>query len=146
MAATITTAASTSLGRFCRSDGANTRSNAIAIAPTIPVSCERAPALERPIESGWMGLWMRNSLAAVGAGALFANIADNNTATGAGAFLSNTTGIGNTATGSFALLNDAEDVENAAFSASALLHSTIGDGDTLRSLTTLPVPPIQLGL
>ena len=40
---------------------------------------------------------------AVGAGALFANIADNNTATGAGALLSNTTGIGNTATGSFAL-------------------------------------------
>ena len=45
---------------------------------------------------------------AVGAGTLFANTGDENTATGAGALLSNTTGIENTANGAFALVSNTE--------------------------------------
>ena len=45
---------------------------------------------------------------AVGAGTLFANVADENTATGAAALLSDTTGDSNTANGAFALFSNTE--------------------------------------
>jgi hypothetical protein len=75
---------------------------------------------------------------ALGAGALFANTANDNTATGAGALLSNTTGTDNTANGSFALLNNTTGTENAACGANALLNSTTGGGNTAVGFNALP--------
>jgi hypothetical protein len=70
---------------------------------------------------------------AVGAAALFLNIGDptsgvgiNNTATGAGALLSNTTGDFNTADGAFALADNTTGSGNTAIGEEALLRNTDG--------------------
>ena len=75
---------------------------------------------------------------AIGAGALFANTSNDNTATGAAALLTNTTGTDNTANGSLALFNNTTGTENAAFGASALLSSTTGGGNTAVGFNALP--------
>jgi hypothetical protein len=64
------------------------------------------------------------------AGTLLANTADNNTATGAGALLNNTTGGSNTGIGAEALLNDATGGSNTAIGSAALLFNTSGDSNT----------------
>jgi hypothetical protein len=67
---------------------------------------------------------------AVGAGALLANMGDQNTgagventATGAGALLSNSTGCCNTANGAFALFSNSNSAENSAFGVRALFSN-----------------------
>ena len=74
---------------------------------------------------------------AVGAGALFANVGDpslgqgvENTATGAAALLSNTTGFANTAIGVDALLSNTTAGANTAVGARALFGNTIGTENT----------------
>jgi hypothetical protein len=67
---------------------------------------------------------------AIGAGALFANTADENTATGAGALLGNTTGGGNTAHGAFALFSNRTGTGNTAIGDDALIFNTTGDSNT----------------
>ena len=81
----------------------------------------------------------------MGAGTLLANTADQNTATGAGALLSNTTGTFNTAngasplqhhrhlqhaSGAFALLNNTTGVENTANGYRVLSGNATGVGNT----------------
>jgi hypothetical protein len=78
----------------------------------------------------------------VGAGTLLSNIpgsldtpdgvpfGSENTATGAGALLRNTTGAQNTANGSFALFNSSESNFNTAIGARALFFNTIGSENT----------------
>jgi hypothetical protein len=66
----------------------------------------------------------------VGAGALFANTASENTATGAGALFSNTTGGNNTANGAFALFSNAIGQNNTANGVSALQSNTEGSDNT----------------
>ena len=63
----------------------------------------------------------------VGAGTLLLNTADENTATGAGALLSNTTGSQNTANGVFALFSNTTESFNTATGFQALFSNT-GDG------------------
>src|SRR4029453_11372252 len=60
----------------------------------------------------------------VGAGTLLANIEDQNTAVGAGAMLSNTTGALNTASGAFALFSNTSGGNNTAIGGNALLSNT----------------------
>jgi len=67
---------------------------------------------------------------AIGAAALLANVGDQstgagveNTATGAGALLSNSTGCCNTANGAFALFSNTSSAENSAFGNNALLSN-----------------------
>jgi hypothetical protein len=62
----------------------------------------------------------------LGAGTLFANTAAENTATGAGALFSNTTGADNTANGTFALFSNTDGSNNTAVGVSALLLNTTG--------------------
>jgi trimeric autotransporter adhesin len=62
--------------------------------------------------------------------ALLANTADQNTATGAGALLSNTTGTFNTATGAFALFSNTTGNDNAASGETALFSNSSGGGNT----------------
>ena len=59
-----------------------------------------------------------------------ANTADGNTATGAGALLSNTTGFNNTASGTFALFTSTTGAANTANGESALLRNTTGSSNT----------------
>jgi hypothetical protein len=66
----------------------------------------------------------------VGAGTLVLNSGDENTATGVGALLSNTTGMANTATGAFALFSNTIGSSNSAFGAGALFSNTTGDFNT----------------
>jgi Chaperone of endosialidase len=90
----------------------------------------------------------------VGAGTLFANTANENTATGAGALFSNTTGSDNAATGAFALFlnttgtfntavgdsalfNNATGTENTAVGISALLSNTNGNANTAVGIDAL---------
>ena len=65
-----------------------------------------------------------------GAGALLANNADQNTATGTGALLSNTAGAANTGNGAFALYNNAEASNNTGTGAFALFHNIGGAQNT----------------
>jgi hypothetical protein len=62
----------------------------------------------------------------LGAGTLFANTPAENTATGAGALFSNTTGADNTANGTFALFSNTDGSNNTAVGVSALLLNTTG--------------------
>jgi len=63
----------------------------------------------------------------VGAGTLALNTGNENTATGAGALLSNTTGEFNTAMGGFALVSNQQSNRNNAVGSRALFAHTIGD-------------------
>jgi hypothetical protein len=66
---------------------------------------------------------------AVGAGALFATTADQNTATGAGALFSNSTGPFNTANGTLALFSNTTGSGNTANGINALEVNTHGGGN-----------------
>jgi hypothetical protein len=66
----------------------------------------------------------------VGAGTLFANTANENTATGAGALFSNTTGDSNTAYGAFALFTNSTGTVNTAIGDRALLNNMDGHFNT----------------
>ena len=72
----------------------------------------------------------------VGAGTLLANIAPQNTATGAGALFSNTTGPNNTAIGAFALFSNTEGVQNTATGSVALVNN-IGSNNTANGFSAL---------
>ena len=74
---------------------------------------------------------------AIGAGTLFVNAADQNTATGAAALLSNTTGQTNTANGAFALFSNTEGSQNTATGQQALLSNTTGDFNTATGVDAL---------
>ena len=58
------------------------------------------------------------------------NVADENTATGAGALLSNTTGNLNTANGAFALFLNTEDTFNTATGDRVLFSNTVGSANS----------------
>jgi len=73
----------------------------------------------------------------IGAGTLLANTAVQNTATGAGALLSNTTGLNNTANGVFTLLNNTEANSNTANGALALYRNTTGADNTATGYAAL---------
>ena len=73
----------------------------------------------------------------VGAGALFSNTANENTATGAGALFSNTTGDRNTANGTFVLFNNTTGDSNTAQGFQALLQNTTGALNTASGRETL---------
>ena len=82
---------------------------------------------------GWQslrGLTTGSFNTGVGAGTLALNNADQNTATGAGALLSNTIGSFNTAHGAFALFTNTEGAGNTASGVLALFHNTIGNANT----------------
>ena len=73
----------------------------------------------------------------IGTGTLLFNLGNQstgegvrNTATGAGALLSNSLGFQNTANGAFALFNNTEGVLNTAIGESALFFNTLGGGNT----------------
>src|SRR4029077_11941017 len=66
----------------------------------------------------------------VGAGALLANTADQNTATGAGALLSNNSGAFNTANGAFALFSNTTGTFNTANGVQALFDNNTGGHNT----------------
>src|SRR5205814_2484373 len=88
--------------------------------------------------------------AAVGAGTLVFNVADNNTATGAGAFLNNTTGKENTANGAFALFSNTGGDFNTAIGNEALQNNTTGNtntavGDAALSTNTTGVNNTAIG-
>ena len=83
--------------------------------------------------AGWYSLFgnsTANFNTGVGAGTLVFNNADQNTATGAGALLSNTSGDRNTANGTFALLNNTTGNSNTAEGWRALFQNTTGDRNT----------------
>jgi hypothetical protein len=65
----------------------------------------------------------------VGAGTLALNNGDENTATGAGALIDNTTGAQNTANGTFALLFNTTGSNNTAVGDRALQNNTTGDSN-----------------
>ena len=82
---------------------------------------------------GWLslrGLTTGSFNTGVGAGTLALNNADQNTATGAGALLSNTIGSFNTAHGAFTLFTNTEGGGNTANGVQALFHNTIGNANT----------------
>ena len=82
---------------------------------------------------GWYSLFASSTAnfnTGVGAGTLIFNNADQNTATGAGALLSNTNGDRNTANGTFALLNNTTGNSNTAEGWRALFQNTTGDCNT----------------
>jgi Chaperone of endosialidase len=66
----------------------------------------------------------------LGAGTLVSNVADENTATGAGALFSNTTGNLNTANGAFALFLNTEDTFNTATGDRVLFSNTVGSANS----------------
>jgi trimeric autotransporter adhesin len=74
---------------------------------------------------------------ATGAGALLSNLADENTAFGAAALLFNASGFDNTATGAGALLNNDAGVGNTANGAFALSSNTGGQGNTATGVDAL---------
>ena len=83
--------------------------------------------------AGWYSLFgnsTANFNTGVGAGTLVFNNADQNTATGAGALLSNTNGDRNTANGTFVLLNNTTGNSNTAEGWRALFQNTTGDRNT----------------
>jgi trimeric autotransporter adhesin len=65
----------------------------------------------------------------IGAGTLALNNGDQNTATGAGALLSDTTGTGNTANAAFALFSNNTGNFNTAIGYQALFNNTTGTGN-----------------
>jgi hypothetical protein len=67
---------------------------------------------------------------ALGERALLSNTGTENTASGAGALLSNTTGEGNTASGAGALLSNTTGSDNTATGAQALVENTTGSSNT----------------
>ncbi|MEP6586951.1 MAG: tail fiber domain-containing protein [Candidatus Udaeobacter sp.] len=73
---------------------------------------------------------MGNFNTGIGAGTLALNIADENTATGTGALLFNTTGFQNTASGAFALFNNGIGNFNTAIGFQALFSNTEGLSNT----------------
>ena len=73
----------------------------------------------------------------VGAGTLVLNTADQNTATGAGALLSNTTGTQNTANGAFALFGNTTGGFNTANGDRALSSNTVGAQNTATGISAL---------
>jgi hypothetical protein len=89
---------------------------------------------------GWFSLWSNTDGSfntALGVGTLLFNVGDQgaahgveNTATGAGALLNNTTGAQNTANGAFTLFNNTEGGGNTANGRQALLSNTIGNNNT----------------
>jgi hypothetical protein len=74
---------------------------------------------------------------ALGAGTLFVNGADENTATGAGALLSNTNGSPNTANGAFTLFSNTEGTFNTATGDRALFSNTDGSNNTANGASAL---------
>ena len=74
---------------------------------------------------------------AIGAGALPANTADRNTATGAGTLLHNTVGIDNTANGAFALFNNIGGYSNTATGVEALGSNFAGYENTANGVNAL---------
>jgi hypothetical protein len=74
---------------------------------------------------------------ALGAGTLLVNVADENTATGTGALLSNTVGNFNTADGAFALFLNTEGTVNTGIGDRALFSNTIGSNNTATGATAL---------
>jgi len=71
-----------------------------------------------------------NFCTGLGAGTLLVNTADANTATGAGALFSNTTGTPNTANGTFALFSNTTGSFNTAYGGGALQSNTTGHDNT----------------
>jgi uncharacterized coiled-coil protein SlyX len=74
---------------------------------------------------------------ALGAGTLFVNGADENTATGAGALLSNTNGSPNTANGAFTLFSNTDGTFNTATGDRALFSNTVGSNNTANGASAL---------
>ena len=72
---------------------------------------------------------MATSTRPLAPGRFVANTADQNTATGAGALLSNTTGNSNTANGAFALFDNTTGGVNTAVGDRALQSNVSGDGN-----------------
>jgi uncharacterized coiled-coil protein SlyX len=83
------------------------------------------------------GLKKANFNAGFGAGTLLFNGADENTATGAGALLSNTTGSPNTANGAFTLFLNTEGTFNTATGDRALFSNTVGSNNTANGASAL---------
>ena len=67
----------------------------------------------------------------------FSSSGTNNTGTGQGALLSDTTGSGNAAVGTHALLNNTVGINNTASGASALFSNTTGGGNTAQGNSAL---------
>jgi len=83
------------------------------------------------------GLKEGNFDTGLGAGTLLFNVADENTATGAGALLSNTTGNPNTANGAFALFSNTEGTFNTATGDRVLFSNTAGSNNVGNGATAL---------
>ena len=83
------------------------------------------------------GLKEGNFNTGLGAGTLLFNVADENTATGAGALLSNTTGNPNTANGAFALFSNTEGTFNTATGDRVLFSNTAGSNNVGNGATAL---------
>jgi hypothetical protein len=83
------------------------------------------------------GLKEGNLNTGLGAGTLLFNVADENTATGAGALLSNTTGNPNTANGAFALFSNTEGTFNTATGDRVLFSNTAGNNNVGNGATAL---------
>jgi hypothetical protein len=83
------------------------------------------------------GLKEGNFNTGLGAGTLLFNVADENTATGAGALLSNTTGNPNTANGAFALFSNTEGTFNTATGDRVLFSNTVGSNNVGNGATAL---------
>jgi hypothetical protein len=73
----------------------------------------------------------------LGAGAPFANTAEENTAIGVGALLSNTTGPVNTANGALALFSNTEGNSNTAIGVDAMFSNTTGVANTANGVAAL---------
>src|SRR5262245_20897779 len=89
---------------------------------------------------GWYSLSSNGAASfntAIGAGTLLASTGDQNTGTGVGALLSNTSGAQNTANGAFALFNNTDGVLNTATGANALFSNTTGDDNVAVGYQTL---------
>ena len=83
------------------------------------------------------GLKEGNFNTGLGAGTLLFNVADENTATGAGALLSNTTGNSNTANGAFALFSNIDGTFNTATGDRVLFSNTAGSNNVGNGATAL---------
>jgi uncharacterized coiled-coil protein SlyX len=83
------------------------------------------------------GLKEGNFNTGLGAGTLLFNVADENTATGAGAPLSNTTGYPNTANGAFALFSNIDGTFNTATGDRVLFSNTAGSNNVGNGATAL---------
>src|SRR6266540_3145756 len=104
--------------------GGNTAEGQQALLSLTTGVYNTAVALKRKETNG-----IGNANTAIGAGALFANTADQNTATGAGALFSNSTGEANAAHGAFALFNNTDGSNNTATGFLALGGAfALGDG------------------